>query len=113
VGLDDWLALTQSWPVWARFGIAAATIAPLAAAMGHMFPTGLRSVRAAGGGLVPWAWAINGFASVSAAIATPLVAMAGGFSAVTLLAMGCYVLAAVLSRRLPGARAGAGASPSG
>ena len=103
LGLDRWLALTQAWALPLRVAVAGATIAPLAFAMGHMFPTGLRAVSAARPGLVPWAWAVNGFASVLAATAAPLLAMEIGFTGLTALATACYALAALLAPRLPGA----------
>lgn len=99
--LDRWLGLTQSQPVAVRFLVAAATIAPPALAMGHMFPVGLRLVGASEGALVPWAWAVNGFASVVATVAAPLVAMHVGFSRLTIVAIACYALAGILCRALP------------
>jgi hypothetical protein len=101
--MDGWLRLTQAEPVWVRFAIAAGTIAPLAFAMGHMFPTGLRQVGGASPALVPWAWAVNGFASVVATVAAPLLAMNFGFPRVALAAAACYALAGLLSRALPAA----------
>jgi len=98
-GLDAWLSLTQSWSVLARCLIAALTIAPLAFAMGHLFPLGLQ--RLAHPGLVPWSWAVNGFASVVAAAAAPLLAMRLGFSCVVLVAVACYALAGILFPRIP------------
>ena len=80
---------------------AAATIAPLAAAMGHMFPTALRQVSNAFPTLVPWAWAVNGFASVVAVVAAPLLAMSYGFVSLTAAAILCYALAGLLGRALP------------
>ena len=44
--------------------------------------------------LVPWAWALNGFASVVAAIAALVLALAVGLQATLLVAMGLYLLAA-------------------
>jgi len=102
VGLDAWLALTQAQPVWVRFMLAVATIAPLAAAMGHMFPTALRRIGQSSPVLVPWAWAVNGFASVSATVAAPLLAIHFGFSRLVLVAIACYALATLLGRRLAG-----------
>ena len=101
--LDAWLGWTQMQPLWLRMVVAAGTIAPLAFAMGHMFPTALRGVSAAAPALVPWAWAVNGFASVLAAVAAPLLAMEIGFSGVVGLAIACYAAAAVVGRKLPGA----------
>jgi hypothetical protein len=101
-GLDGWLRLSQGWGVWLRFAVAAATIAPLALAMGHMFPCALRQLGATAPQLVPLAWGLNGFASVMATVAAPLLAMHMGFARLTLVAMACYALAALAASRLPG-----------
>ncbi len=101
LALDGWLALTQTQPLGVRVAVALGTIAPLAFAMGHLFPTGLRRVSAAEPALVPWAWAVNGFASVLAAVGTPLLAMEIGFSGVTIVAIACYAAAGLLGRALP------------
>jgi hypothetical protein len=101
--LDGWLAWTQAQPLAVRIVVALATIAPLAFGMGHMFPTGLRGVSAAAPALVPWAWAVNGFASVLAAVGAPLLAMHIGFSGLTVAAIACYAAAGALGRKLPAA----------
>jgi len=106
LAMDTWLRATQSQPVGARFLIAGATIAPLAVLMGHMFPAGLRAVGGASPGLVPWAWAVNGFASVVATVAAPLAAMEVGLPRLGLAAIGCYALAGVVGRRLGGRSGG-------
>jgi hypothetical protein len=74
--------------------LAIALIAPLAFAMGMPFPLGL--ARTAGGApaLVPWAWGVNGCASVVAAILASLLAIHAGFAAVVVLAVLLYALAA-------------------
>ncbi len=94
--LDVWLAWTQSWGLSLRFLVTALTIAPLALAMGHLFPLGLRRVSQAVPALVPWSWAVNGFASVLATVSAPLLAMSIGFSILILAAIACYALAGVL-----------------
>lgn len=96
--MGPWLALTQAAPLAIRFVIATATIAPLAFAMGHMLPAGLRLARARSEALVPWAWAANGFASVVATVGATVLAMAIGFTRVALVAMACYAAAGLLSR---------------
>ncbi len=107
LGMERWLSLTLTAPMSARFAVAALTIAPLAFAMGHMLPTGMRALQIPARGdletspLVPWAWAVNGFASVTATVATPLLAMNFGFTKVTLIAAGCYLAAAGFSLLLP------------
>ena len=100
-GLDRWLALTQAQPAPVRFLVAAATLAPLAFAMGHLFPLGLQRVSSAAAPLVPWAWAVNGFASVAATVAAPLLAMEVGFPGLCLAAIAAYVPAALIFTRLP------------
>lgn len=94
--MDGWLSLTQSQPPPVRYITAALTIAPLAMAMGHVFPAGLRHIGKSGPKLVPWAWAANGFASVVATVAAPLIAMSFGFTILTAIAVGCYLLAGLL-----------------
>ncbi|GAH35348.1 unnamed protein product, partial [marine sediment metagenome] len=101
--LGGWLGLTQAQPVPVRIVIASLTTAPLAFAMGHMFPMGLRLVGESRPELVPWAWAVNGFASVAATVAAPLAAMSIGFSGVVCVSVACYALAGLLYRLLPGA----------
>jgi hypothetical protein len=100
-GLDSWLMVTQSWSAVFRFLVAALTIAPLALAMGHLFPMALSRMSEAAPELVPWCWAVNGFASVLATVSTPLLAMSIGFSGVVLAALACYLLAGVLFSFLP------------
>lgn len=69
-------------------------IAPLAFCLGMPFPLGLAAVAARGEALVPWAWGINGFASVVATLLATLLAIHYGQTAVVLLAAGLYALAA-------------------
>ncbi|MCB1800870.1 MAG: spermidine synthase [Gammaproteobacteria bacterium] len=75
-----------------RIGVVAVLLAPLAFAMGIPFPTGLRHLSLRAPGLVPWAWGINGSASVVAAAATPLLGSEIGFSGLILVAAGSYLL---------------------
>jgi hypothetical protein len=103
--LDGWLRLARLESVPARFVVAALTIAPLALALGHLFPAGLRQVGPAAPVLVPWAWAVNGLASVIATSAAPLIAMSLGFSRLVLIAALCYALAGIVCRWLPGPHA--------
>ncbi len=46
-------------------------------------------------GLVPWAWGVNGCASVLSAVLASLLATHFGFTFVVALAMGLYGLAAL------------------
>lgn len=68
-------------------------IAPLAFAMGMPFPMGLSELGRHSEPLIPWAWAINGCASVISAIAATLMAIHFGFTIVMLFALSFYLLA--------------------
>ncbi len=95
---DPVLGATQSWPLPVRFLCAGLAIAPLAFAMGHLFPAGLRVLARHSPEHVPFAWGVNGCASVVAAVAAPVVAMQIGFSGVILCAVAAYLAAAVVAR---------------
>ncbi len=86
----------MGWPLAAKSVIAVGLIAPLGFAMGMPFPLGLSRVSESAPALLPWAWGINGCASVVAAVAATLLAMHFGFTALLALAVGLYAAAAFL-----------------
>jgi len=65
-------------------------ICPLAFFMGMPFPLGLSKVATRTSYLVPWAYAINGCASVVSAVLSTIIAISLGFFWVTLIAIGLY-----------------------
>jgi hypothetical protein len=71
-------------------------IAPLAFLMGLPFPLGLSRLAAVAPASIPWAWGINGCASVLSALLAALLAVHLGFSAVLMMAAGLYVLAVLV-----------------
>ena len=79
--------------------LSVALIAPLAVAMGMPFPLGLRLVAKTAPDFIPWAWGINGYASVTSAVLATLLAIEFGFTFVILLAMVLYALAALILTR--------------
>jgi spermidine synthase len=83
-------------PDAARIAIAASLIAPLAFFMGMPFPLGLARVEATAPRLVPWAWAVNGCASVTGAVLATLLAIHVGFTAVVMMALVLYAVAAAV-----------------
>jgi hypothetical protein len=95
-GLHALLTPLLSWPLPARMVIALAVMLPLAA-MGIPFPLGLRQLGQSHADLLPWAWAVNGCASVLAAPLATLFALSAGLPAVLLVASGCYVVAALVA----------------
>jgi hypothetical protein len=61
--------------------------------MGMPFPLALTGVGADTPDMIPWAWAVNGCASVIAAVLATLLAVHFGFSVVVLTALVLYGLA--------------------
>jgi len=90
------LAVTHGWPLGGRVALTVVSLAPLALAMGHMFPTALRLLGRQTPALVPWCWAVNGFASVVATVGATLLAMEVGFVLLALAGAGAYLLACTL-----------------
>ncbi len=88
-----------------RAALAVALVAPLAFAMGLPFPLVLARLRTAAPALVPWAWGVNGCASVVAAVLAGLLAMGLGGRSLTLFGVLAYLLAAVAQRGIPRHRA--------
>jgi hypothetical protein len=76
----------------ARILVSASLIAPLAFCMGMPFPLGLARLADYAPELIPWAWAINGCASVVSAVLATLLAIHLGFTAVIALALVLYAL---------------------
>lgn len=85
-------------PDAAKIAISVALIAPLAVCMGVPFPTGIMRLARTAQETIPWAWAINGFASVVGAVLATLLAIHLGFAMVILLAVLIYGLAAAALR---------------
>ncbi len=90
------LPMLVGLPFGAKAVLALAMIAPLAFPMGMPFPLGLAAVRQSAPDLVPWAWSINGCASVVAASLASLLAMHIGFTAVVGVALALYAAAAMI-----------------
>ena len=79
-----------------KIGMSVTLIAPLAFVMGMPFPLGLHRVAETAPDFIPWAWGINGYASVISAVLATLLAIEFGFTFVILLALLAYAVAAVM-----------------
>jgi hypothetical protein len=88
------LRFAAAAPPLVRAALGLLTIAPLAFAMGLPFALGLARLARAAPAFVPWAWGLNGCASVIAAIAALLLAIEIGLTATLLVALGLYGVAA-------------------
>jgi hypothetical protein len=83
-------AALSSLHALAKAAITLLLIAPLAFCMGMPFPLGLSRVTRSEPGLLPWAWGVNGCASLISAILATLLAIHLGFTWVVLLALLAY-----------------------
>lgn len=92
------LEASAGWPLALRAALGLLSIAPLAAAMGMPFPLGLSRLARTAPAFVPWAWGLNGCASVVAAIGALLLAIEFGLSATLLVALALYATAALVWR---------------
>ncbi len=77
-------------PFVAKVSLTIVTLAPLAFAMGMPFPLALSFLANTNAPLIPWAWGINGCASVISAIVATLLAIDFGLTAVILSALLFY-----------------------
>ncbi|UCH85600.1 MAG: hypothetical protein JSW50_07925 [Candidatus Latescibacterota bacterium] len=79
-----------------RIVLALLLIGPVGFLMGFPMPLGLHSIHQRAPVLVPWAWGINGFASVLAPVLATAVGMLAGFRAAGIIALVFYLAAALL-----------------
>lgn len=79
-------------PFGVRALVALIAMFPMGFLMGVPFPAGIREATRRNPRIVPWAWAVNGFASVASSSLCVLLAMEFGFSAAAVLAGACYLM---------------------
>jgi len=82
-----------------RIAVVLLFLAPLAFAMGIPFPTGLKNLGISSPQLIPWAWGINGCASVISAAAAPLLAIQIGLDGLISVAFIAYLLLPLIRPR--------------
>ncbi|MDH4207800.1 MAG: hypothetical protein OEV76_02905 [Anaerolineae bacterium] len=90
--LFDWLIGAA---LLVRAAASAIMLAPLGFVMGVPFPAGIELTGRISPGLVPWAWAVNGCASVLSSILAVMIAISWGFSRVLFAGGLAYALALV------------------
>jgi hypothetical protein len=91
---DRMIQTALAWSVPARLAATVGCLAVPAFLLGWPFPLGLREVARFRPRLAPWAWGVNGCASVMGAVLGKILAMDLGFQAVMAAAWGLYLLAA-------------------
>jgi len=82
-----------------RIVFVAVLITPLGFCMGMFFPNGIRLLGARSDDFVPWAWGINGSASVPGSLVSLFLAIQLGFSNLLLIALAVYFLAVLSALR--------------
>ncbi len=87
--LPKLIGLPTPWRVF----VALVLILPLGLLMGMPFPLAWKRLSARRPDWLPWAWGVNGCASVLAAVLATLLAMSFGFRFVLFSAAGLYLLA--------------------
>jgi hypothetical protein len=110
---------SMALPAPAKIATVLVLIAPLAFRMGMPFPLGLSELAEESEPLIPWAFGINGCASVVAAVLATLLAIQFGQTVVLTAALILYGLAAGLARHglaggpVPGDSEAGGKLPQG
>jgi spermidine synthase len=98
MGLFLWLwpravADLNALPLFGRVAVAVLALSPVSLTLGVPFAYGLRVLGQHNPSLLPWAWAVNGCASVVGSVLTVIVSMTAGFSAALVSAVGVYLIA--------------------
>ncbi len=88
------------WGLPIKHGVAVLGLAPLAFLLGMPFPTGLALLADRNATAMPWAWCVNGCASVTGAVLGALLAVHWGFTIVVGLAAMGYLIVAGLGRTM-------------
>jgi hypothetical protein len=86
------------WPLGERLGLAVVMVGTLSFFLGWPFPIGLRETSSRFPSLVPWAWGINGCASVIGAVLGKLISMSVGLRTTMGAAALLYLFSALVFR---------------
>jgi hypothetical protein len=86
-------AATQQLGLPAKIALTELLVVPLGVGLGTLMPLGIERLLRRQDGLVPWAWGVNGFASVVGACGGALIAVAFGFSVTLAGGALCYAVA--------------------
>jgi hypothetical protein len=98
LGLQTVLSLMMYLPFEARVVISILLIMPFGLGLGMAMPMGLTRLSAMTASGIPYAWGVNGIASVLASVLGIAIAIYFGFTATTLAAAACYLFAFVHAR---------------
>ena len=82
--------------LWIRILISVLLMAPLALLMGMPMPAGIKLVSERYPSIIPWAWGVNGAASVMGSVAALAIAILTGFNEAILAGSGIYLVGAMM-----------------
>jgi hypothetical protein len=91
--LSRLFALAIGWPLPLRLLMAVLSLGPVGVMLGQPLPGGIRLLEERAPQWIPWAWAVNGCASVLSSILAVLGAVTWGFSRVLVAGAFTYLLA--------------------
>lgn len=97
-GLGPSLARLMGLPLAARIAFATAVLCPIGLVLGTAMPLGLRRFTASYPESIPYAWGVNGVASVFTSVFATFVALHFGFVATSALAGAAYFVAFAVAR---------------
>ncbi|MFC1849263.1 hypothetical protein ACFL27_03545 [candidate division CSSED10-310 bacterium] len=80
------------YPMLSRILISFSLIFPLGLFMGMPFPLGITLTNRVSPPLIPWVWAINGYATVIGSVLSVILALLFGFNVVIFFACGIYII---------------------
>ncbi len=95
VAVDRLFGYAFEWALWLRVLLAVLLLGALSFFLGWPFPAGLHVLAGSFPTLVPWAWGINGCASVVGAVLAKGLAVSLGFRLVMICACLLYAVAVV------------------
>lgn len=96
--LQLWL---PRFPLALQYILGSLVFGPTAFFMGMPFPLGLRLLSDRSPDLIPWAWAVNGCASVVSPLLALVLGVNFGYLATAILALGLYLLATLAASISP------------
>ncbi len=91
---------TLAWPGPVRVMCTALLLAPAGFVMGMPFPLLVRQLEHRYPERIPWAWGVNGFASVVGSIGALILGMTIGFTGALLFGVAAYACAAIVTREV-------------
>lgn len=105
--LSSIFTMMASYPIAVKILLTLLLIAPLALCMGMPFPLALGVLSktnqsgTSNTSFIPWAWGINGCASVISAVLASLLAISFGFNQVIIFGLGLYLLCLIIFTHAP------------